>query len=79
MAFKDKAKTISYNNNYNKGAYDRISLMLPKRKVDADGKLIAEGKKEKILKAMEKTGDKSINAFIIRAIDLLLEQTKYQD
>lgn len=79
MAFKDKAKTISYNNEYNKGAYDRISLMLPKRKFDADGKLISEGKKEKILKAMEKTGDKSINAFIIRAIDLLLEQTKYQD
>jgi hypothetical protein len=79
MAFKDKAKTISYNNEYNKGAYDRISLMLPKKRVDEDGNLISEGKKDKILEAIKKTGDKSVNAFIIRAIDLLLEQTEEQN
>lgn len=66
MAFKDKAKTISYNNEYNKGAYDRISLMLPK------------GKKEEIQKRTAESGE-SVNAFIKRAIDLLLEQTGEQE
>lgn len=65
MAFKDKAKTISYNNEYNKGAYDRISLMLPK------------GKKEEIQQRTAGSGE-SVNAFIKRAIDLLLEQTDGQ-
>lgn len=65
MAFKDKAKIISYNNEYNKGAYDRISLMLPK------------GKKEEIQQRTAGSGE-SVNAFIKRAIDLLLEQTEEQ-
>ena len=63
MPFKDKKQTISYNNEYNKGAYDRISLMLPK------------GKKEEIEKV---AGKRQVNAFIKRAIDLLLEQTEEQ-
>ena len=63
MPFKDKKQTISYNNEYNKGAYDRISLMLPK------------GKKEEIEKV---AGKRQVNAFIKRAIDLLLEQTDGQ-
>lgn len=66
MAFKDKAKAISYNNEYNKGAYDRISLMLPK------------GKKEEIQKRIAQSGE-SVNAFIKRAIDLLLDETNGQN
>lgn len=66
MAFKDKAKTISYNNEYNKGAYDRISLMLPK------------GKKDEIQKKIANSGE-SVNAFIKRAIDLLLDETDEQN
>lgn len=65
MPFKDKKQTISYNNEYNKGAYDRISLMLPK------------GKKEEIQQRTAGSGE-SVNAFIKRAIDLLLEQTDGQ-
>lgn len=63
MAYKDKSKTISYNNDYNKGAYDRINLMLKK------------GKKELIQQRASANGE-SINAFISRAIDLLLCSTE---
>ena len=63
MAYKDKAKIISYNNDYNKGAYDRISLMLKK------------GKKELIQQRAAENGE-SVNAFINRAIDLLLSQSE---
>ena len=63
MAYKDKAKTISYNNDYNKGAYDRINLMLKK------------GKKELIQQCASENGE-SVNAFINRAIDLLLSQSE---
>ena len=63
MAYKDKAKTISYNNDYTKGAYDRINLMLKK------------GKKELIQQRATENGE-SVNAFINRAIDLLLSQSE---
>ena len=62
MAYKDKTKTISYNNDYNKGAYDRVSLMLKK------------GKKEIIQQVASANGE-SVNAFINRAIDMLLSQS----
>ena len=65
MAFKDKSKTISYNNEFNKGAYDRISLMVKK------------GKKEIIQKKARENGE-SVNAFINRAIDMLLGDTEEQ-
>ena len=65
MAYKDKAKTITYNNDYNKGAYDRINLMLKK------------GKKEIIQQRAAANGE-SVNAFITRAIDLLLSQSEDQ-
>lgn len=45
---------------YNKDKYDRFSLMLPK------------GKKEVIQNEAKKNGE-SVNAFINRAIDLLLD------
>ena len=63
MAYKDKTKTISYNNDYNKGAYDRVSLMLKK------------GKKEIIQQVASANGE-SVNAFIIRAIDMILNSAK---
>ena len=60
MAFKDEKRKISYNNEFNKNAYDRISLMLRK------------GKKELIQQRAQQNGE-SVNAFINRAIDLLLD------
>lgn len=59
MAYKDIASAIKYNNDYNKQAYDRISLMVPK------------GRKEEIKAEAIKHGE-SINAFINRAIDQLM-------
>ena len=55
MAFKDKAKTIQYNNEFNKNAYDRINLTVPK------------GEKQTIKTHADKMGE-SVNAFIHRAI-----------
>lgn len=60
MAFKDKKETIKYNNEFNKGAYDRISVMVKK------------GKREVIQQRAKENGE-SVNAFINRAIDLLLD------
>lgn len=60
MAYKKTDRLIAYNNKYNKDKYDRFSLMLPK------------GKKEVIQRKAEKNGE-SVNAFINRAIDLLLD------
>lgn len=62
MAFKEKSKAISYNNDYNKGHYDRVNLMLPL------------GKKDEIQKKAKQNGE-SVNAFILRAINKLLEDS----
>ena len=51
-----KFDKIKYNNSFNKDAYDRFSLMLPK------------GKKE-IIQKYAKRKNESINAFVNRAID----------
>lgn len=61
MPYKKTEKLIRYNNEFNKQAYDRISLMLKK------------GKKEIIQQKAKENGE-SVNAFINRAIDLLLEK-----
>jgi len=61
MAYKEKSSAIKYNNDYNKKAYDRISLMVPK------------GKKELIQQKANECGE-SANAFINRAIDKLIEE-----
>lgn len=61
MAYKDKTNAIKYNNEFNKQAYDRISLM------------VAKGKKELIQEKAKANGE-SLNAFINRAIDLLLDK-----
>lgn len=59
MPYKKTKKLIEYNNEFNKQAYDRVSLMLKK------------GKKEIVQKKARENGE-SVNAFINRAIDLLL-------
>lgn len=56
MAYKDRSTAIKYNNEYNKQAYDRINLTVPK------------GKKESIQTAAQANGE-SVNAFINRLID----------
>ena len=60
MAYKDKADAIKYNNEFNKQAYDRINLTVPK------------GQKE-IIQAMAKAKGESVNALINRLIDTELE------
>lgn len=61
MAYKKTEKLIKYNNDFNRENYDRISLM------------VAKGKKE-IIQAKAKEQNISVNAFINRAIDLLLDK-----
>lgn len=61
MAYKDRSTAIKYNNEYNKQAYDRINLTVPK------------GNKERIQTAAQANGE-SVNAFINRLIDTELER-----
>lgn len=61
MAYKKTENLIKYNNNFNKENYDRISLM------------VAKGKKEIIQQKAKENGE-SVNGFINRAIDLLLDK-----
>lgn len=60
MAFKDKDKMIEYNRKFNENHYDRISVMVDKGKRD-------------IIKEAAKRNGESVNAFINRAIDMLLD------
>lgn len=55
MAYKEKSEAIKYNNDFNKKAYDRINLTIPK------------GQKEVIQAAAEAKGE-SVNAYIYAAI-----------
>lgn len=55
MAYKEKSDAIRYNNEYNKQAYDRISVLVPK------------GTKEQIQTAAKENGE-SVNGFINRLI-----------
>ena len=66
MAFKDKEKAIKYNNEFNKNAYDRINLTVPK------------GRKSEI-KAHADTHSESVNRFINRAIDETIERDSAED
>ena len=62
MAYKDVKDTYKYNNDFNREKYDRISLM------------VKSGKKE-IIKAKAAANNESVNAFINRAIDILLDKS----
>jgi uncharacterized protein (DUF1778 family) len=55
MAYKEKSKAIKYNNEFNRNAYDRINLTVPK------------GQKDVIQAHAAQMGE-SVNAFIGRAI-----------
>lgn len=61
MAYKEKKDAFAYNNKYNKEAYDRINLTVPK------------GEKEKIKAAADQTGE-SVNGFIWRLIKVELDR-----
>ena len=62
MAYRDAKDAYKYNNEFNKEKYDRISLM------------VKSGKKE-IIKEKAAVNNESVNAFINRAIDRLLEES----
>ncbi len=61
MAYKKTDKLIKYNNEYNKEHYARINLVL-------------KPEKNEIVRERAKANGESVNAFINRAIDLLLEK-----
>lgn len=63
MAYKDRAKMIAYNNQYNAGKYDRVTIMLP------------AGDKATI-QAHAQTQGESVNGFIKRAISETIERDK---
>lgn len=61
MAYKEKKDAVAYNNKFNKEAYDRINLTVPK------------GKKEVIQAAAKQSGE-SVNGFIWRLIQAELDR-----
>lgn len=61
MAYKDKTDTIKYNNEFNKKAYDRINLTVPK------------GQKE-VIQAVAQAANESVNAYIYAAIVQRMER-----
>lgn len=60
---KNSEARIKANNRYNQKAYDRINIAVPK------------GKKAIIAEKAAQNGE-SINAFVNRAIDIALDDTK---
>ena len=65
MAYKEKSEAIKYNNEFNKKAYDRINLTIPK------------GQKDVIQAAATAQGE-SVNAYIYAAIVQRMEQEQAQ-
>lgn len=65
MAYKEKSEAIKYNNEFNKKAYDRINLTIPK------------GQKEVIQAAAAAQGE-SVNAYIYAAIVQRMERERIQ-
>lgn len=65
MAYKEKSEAIKYNNEFNKKAYDRINLTIPK------------GQKEAIQAAANARGE-SVNAYIYAAIVQRMEREQAQ-
>lgn len=65
MAYKEKTNAIRYNNDFNKKAYDRINLTVPK------------GRKAEIQAAAEASGQ-SVNGFINELIDEALARQRPQ-
>lgn len=65
MAYKEKVNAIRYNNDFNKKAYDRINLTVPK------------GRKVEIQAVAEAKGQ-SVNGFINELIDEALARQQPQ-
>ena len=61
MAYKEKTDTIKYNNEFNKRAYDRINLTIPK------------GQKE-VIQTAAQAANESVNAYIYAAIMQRMER-----
>lgn len=61
MAYKNKQKTIAYNNEFIAKTYDRVNLTIPKGEKD-------------ILKSHSQTHRESVNGFIKRAIAETIER-----
>lgn len=61
MAYKEKSAAFKYNNEFNKNAYDRVNLTIPK------------GQKEVIRAAAEARGE-SVNAYIYAAVVQRMER-----
>lgn len=61
MAYKEKKNTIKYNNDFNKKAYDRINLTVPK------------GQKE-VIQAAAQAASESANAYIYAAVVQRMER-----
>lgn len=59
--YKDKSKAFEYNNQFNKMAYDRLSLMIPKGMKD-------------VIKSHATVKKESVNGFINRAIKETLQR-----
>ena len=55
MAYKEKKDAVAYNNRFNKEAYDRINLTVPKGQKD-------------VIQAAAKSCGESVNWFINRLI-----------
>ena len=66
MAYKDKSKTIAYNNDFIAKAYDRIKLTVPKGRTDE-------------IKSHAERHSESVNGFINRAIDETIERDKEKE
>lgn len=60
---RHQKRAFRYNNEFNKTAYDRINLTVPK------------GNKDKIKAHAEQNGE-SVNGFINRAVDETMERDK---
>lgn len=61
MAYREKKDAIAYNNKYNKEAYDRVNLTIPK------------GQKE-IIQAEARRRGESVNSFIWKLIQAELSR-----
>lgn len=61
MAYKDKSQAVKYQNEFNKQAYDRITIMLPK------------GGKDELQAAAARAGQ-SVNVYVKQAIAARMER-----
>ena len=61
MAYKNKSDAVKYNNQYNKEAYDRINITVPK------------GMRDVIKDAALECGE-STNAFIVKLVNSELQR-----